>query len=160
MKMKSWLLSLGAAGLVFGVTSSGFAQTAPQCTNDIDCPNSACGGDVCQWVTIEQHECQAAGSKPKGEDGWCTVDADCKCNGAGAKCVGVFCTFTTAADAPASGGSTGAGGSGSAGTSSSTDASADEGGCSMSPAPSNGLAAFGVAIGVGALAFGLRRRRD
>jgi hypothetical protein len=157
MKMISWLLSLGAAGLVFGVTSSAFA-TAPQCTNDIDCPNAACGGEVCQWVTIEQHECQAAGSKPKGEDGWCTTDADCKCNGAGAKCVGVFCTFTTAADAPASGGTSGTGTGGT--NSSTTEASADEGGCSMSRAPSNGLAAFGVAIGVGALAFGLRRRRD
>jgi len=65
--------------------------------------------------------CKAAGSQPKGQDGWCTTDADCKCKDMGATCVAAFCTFTRPCDAPnaggcAAGGSSGTGGSGTGGS--------------------------------------------
>jgi MYXO-CTERM domain-containing protein len=163
------------------VAPAAFAVGEP-CFNDTDCPNPACGGDVCDWNQMNPafpaatpYTCIAAGSsgKPKGQEGWCTStngDANCKCAGVGAKCVGVYCTFTQAKDAPA--GSSGSGAGGGSGTAGSTatagtgtagtaakPAPADEGGCSVSvPGGSN----TGVAVGLGLLGLGLalaRRRR-
>ena len=118
-----------------------------QCFNDTDCPNPACGGDVCNWGMPhpmammddpKPYTCVAAGStgKPKGSEGWCSnmmTHEHCKCKDLGAKCVSVYCTFTKPSDAPAGGGmSTGGsgtatagaatGGAGTAGTTSSAGA--------------------------------------
>lgn len=76
------------------------------CYNDSDCPNQACGGLVCNWTKqaakpegMKIFYCNAAGTQPRGMDGWCTTDADCKCDQRGAKCIGTYCSFTRAADA-------------------------------------------------------------
>jgi hypothetical protein len=74
------------------LTPSGKANPSA-CINDIDCvatPN--CGGDICDWLA--GMKCQPAGHSPKGQDGWCATDADCKCKGQGARCVVPYCTFT------------------------------------------------------------------
>ena len=169
MTIQSWFVGIGAAALLLGTAGSGLAQTI-ECQNDVDCAGTACGTEVCQWLDTGDHLCMDPGSEPKGSDGWCTTTDDCKCKDLGATCVGVWCTFVRPEDAPGAGGS-GSGGTGSgsggstagttssAGTSSAPAKSDDGGGCSMARAPSSGLWAFGVAIGVGALAFGLRRRR-
>lgn len=154
------------------------------CYNDIDCPGggSACGGDVCNWNKQSPNPsgnkvfyCQPAGMAAKGSDGWCTVDADCKCAAQGANCSRApYCTFTKPSDAPAGGGS-GAGGSatggsatgGSAGTGTagaptagtgSKPPASDEGGCSVSLP---GAGASGAALALGLLGLGamLARRR-
>lgn len=98
-----------------GTTPTGGSTSVPPtnfgegqaCYNDTDCPNPACGGLVCNWTKqapspdgIKIFYCNAAGTSPKGMDGWCTTDADCKCVGRGAKCVGTYCSFTRSADAP------------------------------------------------------------
>jgi hypothetical protein len=77
------------------------------CFNDTDCPVSSCGGEVCNWTKIhpqpsgdKAYVCNPAGTDAKGQDGWCTTDANCKCLGRGARCIGVRCSFTKAADAP------------------------------------------------------------
>ncbi len=77
------------------------------CFNDIDCPGSACGNEVCNWtktaaapIGMKAFLCNPAGTQPKGLDGWCTTDADCKCLAQGAKCRAPFCTFTRAEDGP------------------------------------------------------------
>ncbi|MEO5767071.1 MAG: MYXO-CTERM sorting domain-containing protein [Polyangia bacterium] len=147
------------------------ARTASAaCTNDIDCPNAACGGDICDWsVNDPAHECKPAGMHPKGEDGWCTTDADCKCMGAGAKCVSVFCTFvlpSQAPGAPATGGASGStgGASGTGGASAGTGgastgpkpASGDSGGCSVGGAASS--TGLGAMVGLAALLISRRRR--
>jgi len=82
------------------------ARAATSCQNDTDCPNAACGGQVCDYTM--NLTCQPAGVATKGSDGWCTTDANCKCMGLGATCVYPYCTFTTPGEAP--GGGTGAGG--------------------------------------------------
>jgi hypothetical protein len=71
------------------------------CFHDTDCPGSACGGQVCNWnlahpnpVGDKVFVCNAAGSQPKGVDGWCTTDENCKCASRGAKCAAPYCTFT------------------------------------------------------------------
>lgn len=158
------------------------------CYNDVDCPGggAACGGDVCNWskttanpVGTKIFYCNPAGSQPKSMDGWCTPDngdADCKCRAEGAKCVGNFCTFTKASDAPGAGGggSGGASGGGSAGAATAGAATAgaatagtgttpsepaDDGGCSVS---GPGAGARGAALALGLLGLGAlvaRRRR-
>ena len=64
------------------------------CLNDIDCvATPGCGGDVCDYDTGFPH-CVPAGTAPRGTDGWCTKDADCKCASAGARCNGIYCSFT------------------------------------------------------------------
>lgn len=87
------------------------ASLAADCVTDMDCPGTACGDQVCQWVSSTSHVCQAAGSKSRGSDGWCNTTADCKCQSVGAKCNAQFsCSFVLASDAPAAGGASGAGG--------------------------------------------------
>ena len=88
-------------------TGPGGSSSLPQqpegaaCYNDTDCPDPACGGQVCNWTKQAQHPdgtklfyCNAAGTQPDGKDGWCTTDADCKCRGLGAHCAAPYCTFT------------------------------------------------------------------
>ncbi len=57
---------------------------------------------------MTDHECQDAGSKSRGSDGWCNTAADCKCQSVGATCNPQFsCSFTLAEDAPVSAGGAG-----------------------------------------------------
>jgi hypothetical protein len=95
MKTRILGVLLGAALSLFVSMASTRAARAA-CTNDVDCPTAACGGQVCQWPP---HMCVAAGTDPQGSDGWCSQDTDCKCMGEGAKCAGVHCTFTLPPDA-------------------------------------------------------------
>jgi len=90
---------------------------AAACASDIDCPGTACGSQVCDWVTGTV-ACVPAGTKwPQGADGECATDADCKCAPQGARCFPPFCTFTVPPDAGAAGttGSAGASGAGGGG---------------------------------------------
>ena len=170
--------------------SAAFAE-GEACYNDDDCPNPACGGDVCNWAKSAAKPdgrkffyCQAAGQEPKGTDGWCESDANCKCKGSGATCNTKVshCTDTgtpaastggssaggsAAAGAPATAG-TAAGGapatagaptsSAGTGTAPATPASSDSGGCSVSaPGNAGGAALLLAAVGVG-FAFARRRR--
>src|SRR5450432_2386864 len=142
------------------------------CTNDTDCPDTECGGQICDWTSLPQ-TCKPAGTQPQGMDGWCTTDADCKCKGECATCVNSQCTRTlpkSAGNGGASGtagtGSSAAGssaaGSSAAGASSSTDSSSGSSGCSIAggaggtPRGSLGLA-LGAACALGLL--GTRRRK-
>ena len=67
--------------LVGVVAFSSAARAA--CVNDDDCPNSACGGDVCDYSSGTP-TCKPAGTGTKGQDGWCTTTANCKCKALGA----------------------------------------------------------------------------
>lgn len=171
------------AGLVCMLTSGG--ARAQSCVNDVDCPDAACGGQVCDYSTGTP-TCKPAGGQPKGTDGWCTQDSDCKCASLGAKCDQslVFCTFTKPSDAPGAGngghgggsagaaGATGAGGAqgtggsaqgtggvGAAGHAGSSDGGSS-GGCSIAGASTPGEArgcALLASLGLAAAVF--RRRR-
>lgn len=179
MLRRSVATVVGSVTLLFA--SAAFAEGEP-CYNDDDCPNPACGGDVCNWgkmspnpVGMKTFYCQAAGKEVKGMDGWCTTTDNCKCKGSGATCVGVHCSTTvgTAAGGTAAGGSAGTAGSASgsggapgaagttsaAGTATKPAAKDDGGGCSLAvPGSSN----TNVALALGALGLGLafaRRRR-
>lgn len=102
----------GVAGTATAVAGTGITMPTPNrdpapCFNDTDCPGNSCGGEVCNWNKAHPKPsgdkvfvCNPAGTDPNGQDGWCTSDANCKCLGLGAKCLGVRCTFTRAADAP------------------------------------------------------------
>ena len=157
-----WMLLTAITCLFAAGTAS--AQSNPAtCVNDIDCiATPQCGGDICDWSNIAAGmHCKAAGSQPKGQDGWCTTDADCKCKDMGATCVAAFCTFTRACDAPDAGpcaaGGSGGGGSGGTGTAGTSGGSGGGGGCSIgatAPTASSGLL---VALG---LLFVSRRRRQ
>jgi hypothetical protein len=82
---------VGGSGL--GTTTSSAAPNPTRCVNDIDCvATPACGGEICDW--INGMTCQPAGRSPKGQDGWCTTDNDCKCFAQGARCAVPYCTFT------------------------------------------------------------------
>lgn len=77
------------------------------CYNDTDCPNASCGGEVCNWTKSHPRPvgdkffvCDPAGIQPKGKDGWCTTDENCKCLGLGARCIAPYCSFTKPSDAP------------------------------------------------------------
>lgn len=77
------------------------------CFNDTDCPNSSCGGEVCNWtkthpapIADKVFVCDPAGLQAKGMDGWCTTDDNCKCRSLGARCIAPYCSFTKASDAP------------------------------------------------------------
>jgi len=174
------------AALVCLLASGG--ARAQSCVNDIDCPNAACGGEVCDYSTGTP-TCKPAGSQPKGQDGWCTQDSDCKCGSLGAKCDSslVFCTFTTPSEAPGAGnGGHGGGGVGAAGTSGSVGGGApgtggagapgtgcvgaaghagssdggSSGGCSIAGASSSGEALGCTLLALlGMAAAVLRRRR-
>jgi hypothetical protein len=133
---------LVAAGFVSIIcaTATARAQTnPPSCINDIDCAATpACGGDVCDWVAAPTMTCKPAGTQPKGTDGWCMVNSDCKCAAMGATCNANFsCTFTRACDAPGApgcgAGGSGAGGSGAGGSTGTagTGGGGDSGGCSV-----------------------------
>jgi len=102
------------AGLVCLLVSG--SARAQSCLNDIDCPDTACGGQVCDYTTGTP-TCKAAGSQPKGMDGWCSQDSDCKCASLGAKCTSslVYCTFTLPSQAPGANGGDGGGAAGSSG---------------------------------------------
>jgi hypothetical protein len=114
--MRVSILAVGLAGLLSAVAWAG-AAAAQTCTNDVDCPTAACGGEVCQWAAA--HTCVAAGTDSQGTDGWCTVDTDCKCKGEGATCVAPHCTFTLPRDGGySSSGSGSSSSSGAAGSSS------------------------------------------
>jgi MYXO-CTERM domain-containing protein len=123
---------------------------AQACVNDIDCPEPACGGQVCDWNM--GMTCQPAGRMPAGSDGWCTTTDDCKCKGMGAVCTNLFCSFTK--PPTGSGGSTGSGGTtGAGGTSGGTPS--DGGGCSVvgSPGPAPAALLLGLVVAL------VRRRR-
>ncbi len=95
--MTTKLVGVGlAAALSFAASFALTRSASAACTNDVDCPVATCGGQVCQWPA---HACVAAGTDPQASDGWCTVDSDCKCMGAGATCGVDHCTFTLPRDA-------------------------------------------------------------
>jgi len=174
--MKSHAIAIRCSLLVgmVCVLASGRAR-ATSCLNDIDCPTAECGGEVCDYSTGTP-TCKPAGTQPKGMDGWCTSNSDCKCASLGAKCdsSAVFCTFTKPSDAPgggkggnsgvagasgATGGATAAtGGSGAAGKAGGDDGSS--GGCSVGGARTLG-GGLGCAIlaSLGLAAVIVRRRR-
>lgn len=109
------------AGLVFLAGARGARAQTPTCMVDTDCPNSACGGDVCTHTAGGAFACNAANTQAgKGFDGWCADangnvnDEICKCRGLGARCERFFCTFTVPVDAPMGG--TGGGNPGVAGS--------------------------------------------
>jgi hypothetical protein len=143
-----------------------FAPHAAQaaCTNDVDCPDAQCGGQVCDWTNLPM-TCKPAGTQPQGTDGWCTADTDCKCKGDGATCVNNQCTRTLpkgagGGGASGSGGSAGssAAGTSAAGTSSSTDSSSGSSGCSLAGGTRHGsLGLLGAACALGLI--GARRRK-
>jgi hypothetical protein len=167
-----WMLLTGFACLFAAGTAA--AQTNPgTCTNDIDCvATPACGGDICDWSNLSTGmKCRPAGVGQKGNDGWCTTTADCKCKDMGATCVQAYCTFTRPCDAPGAagcgstgtggssgtGGSTGTGGSGTTGSAGTSGGGGGGGGCSIAAtAPAAGSA---LLVGLGLLAFARRRRR-
>jgi MYXO-CTERM domain-containing protein len=181
MKFNGLALSAAAIGLsVLGWAGSARAA----CVNDNDCPNAACGGEVCTYSNTGATMCNPAGTGPAGQDGWCTTDANCKCMGLGAHCSGVYCTFTLPPDAgttassgagstsgtgATSGGtvSSGAGASGTSasgtsesGTATAPETSSSKSGCSMSgPAGTSTPWAFGV-VALGACLALSRRRRS
>jgi hypothetical protein len=175
--LRSLLMAALIAGVV-GVSSVAHAAANPAtCVNDDDCiATPTCGGDVCDY-SVQPPVCKPAGGAAKGNDGWCTTSANCKCKGVGATCTGLYCSFTKASDAPATGagGTTGAAGThaaggttGAAGTSATgaagttgsdggTKPPSSGGGCSVAGSSSGGLAALvGLALVAGRLA---RRRR-
>jgi uncharacterized membrane protein YgcG len=103
-----WAFFLGSRGAIA-------ANNPMNCTNDIDCvATPECGGDVCTYTPSGSMTCTPAGTGPKGSDGWCTVDTDCKCYAQGARCNIVYCTFTTPSN-PTDGGAGGTGNRGEAG---------------------------------------------
>jgi MYXO-CTERM domain-containing protein len=163
-----WMLLTGLFCLFAAGTAAAQANP-PTCTNDDDCiATPECGGDICDWSNLAAGmHCKPAGVGPKGQDGWCTTDDDCKCKAMGATCVGAYCTFTRPCDAPGqtgcaaggasgsagstgSGGSTGAGGAGGSG-------GGDSGGCSIAATAPAGASV--LLAGLGLLVFARRRRR-
>jgi hypothetical protein len=178
--IRRYLAVIGWCAAVLFAQHSAQAQTAA-CTNDTDCPDAACGGQVCDWSTTP-HTCKPAGTYPQGQDGWCTTTANCKCSAQGATCVAVQCSQTlptgsTGAGGSASGGATGtagassvagssaaaagssAAGSSATGPSSSSSDSSSSGGCAMGRAVPRG--SLGIAFGAACAAalVGARRRR-
>jgi len=178
-KMFRSLMLAGVLVLV-GAGAAHAAANPATCINDVDCiATPTCGGDVCDYNagTI----CNPAGGATKGHDGWCDPshgDADCKCKALGAKCVGVYCTFTKPSDAPASGAAGASGGTAGAGTAGAGTAGAGTAGASggtagasgtagKAPAPSSGgcsvasstSGGFAALVGVALIAGRLVRRR-
>jgi hypothetical protein len=146
------------------------ARAEAQCEVDTDCPNAACGGDVCT-KSSGQATCNAANTQGESgrNDGWCADDqgvaddSKCKCRGMGATCNGLYCTFTvppTGTGGSGAAGSTGTGGGGTAGAAggSGGTTSSGGGGCSVAGAPALGGAA-GLCLMLAALVRGRARRR-
>jgi len=171
--VRQYLSALGLFSATLLAPLAAHAATA-ECMNDIDCKaSSQCGGDVCSWAALPQ-KCVPAGTAPKGQDGWCTVDSDCKCMGEGAKCAAPYCTFTTppgaggassggASSGGSSAGGAAAGGSAGAATAGATAAApaSDSGGCSIvgATSPRGGFAFALGAVCAAALVSARRRRR-
>jgi MYXO-CTERM domain-containing protein len=149
-----WMVLIGLGCVL--ATGTAAAQGNPStCENDDDCvATPQCGGDVCDWndATSAVHTCKPAGMYPKGSDGWCTTDDDCKCHSLGATCVNAFCSFTRPCDAPGAGGCpTGGGGTSGGG-------GGGGGGCSVASTPPGWPAA--LLLGLGLLAIPGRRTRS
>jgi hypothetical protein len=90
-----------------GAPSVSMPTEPAACFKDTDCPQPYCGGQVCNWNKVSDrpmgdrfYQCNPAGSSPTGQDGWCVTDDDCKCRGAGARCLAPYCSFTLASDTP------------------------------------------------------------
>lgn len=151
--------------------------SALSCVNDIDCPNPACGGEVCDWT--KQLTCQPAGGAEAGKDGWCTTDSDCKCMGMGAVCHAPYCTFTLPKSGGATGGASGTATGGASGTASGGSSGTASGGasgtgtggasppkdsggssgCAIAGSPASGVAGTLAGIALLGLALGARSRR-
>jgi hypothetical protein len=161
---------------LFGMLTAERAYAADECATDLDCPDSACGGQVCA-TSSGGKICAGAGERGNpGADGWCANSAgnpddnNCKCKAQGATCSGFYCTFTMAPDGSAtgvggSGGATGAAGNGagggaagSAGGASAGTGGGGGGGCNVAGAPSLGGAA-GLAVMLAAMIRRRARRR-
>jgi MYXO-CTERM domain-containing protein len=109
-------VALSTFTVLGGAATARAASNPGTCTNDIDCiATPECGGDVCDYPQLK---CMPANPAAPGNDGWCTVDTDCKCYAQGARCNGIYCTFTvppaggTGGAAGGSGGGSATGGSG------------------------------------------------
>jgi hypothetical protein len=155
---------------VFGVLTAGRAYAQTACATDLDCPDTACGGQVCTKGSGGA-QCTPAGEQAgEGADGWCANAAsmednnNCKCKAQGATCAGFYCTFTTPRDGSAtgvggSGGATGAGGTGTGGgAAGTTGGGGGGGGCSVAGPPAFGGAA-GLALMLAAMIRRQARRR-
>ena len=154
-----------------GVLAAGRASAQQTCTTDADCPNDACGGEVCTKSSGLAYCYPADTHGASGvNDGWCAdaagnpSDANCKCRGMGATCNGFYCTFTIPAGGTGgsgAGGTTGTGGGGSAGSGGSGGGSSagGGGGCSVAGAPSL-AGGVGICIALAALIRGRARRRS
>jgi hypothetical protein len=127
------------------------------CFNDTDCGGPECGGAVCDWTQPvpnpvdpeKPYTCVPAGTGPKGQEGWCTStngDANCKCRDLGAKCVGVYCTFTRPQDAPTAGGTASVAGTTSVGGGSSVGGAPSKAGSGPTAGRDSG-GAFGGTMG-------------
>lgn len=164
-----FLMVAATAGISLAAPGTAAAQS---CFNDDDCPEPACGGQVCNW-NKNPFVCNAAGTDPKGMDGWCTTDDDCKCKALGAVCDAPYCTFTKASDAPGAGtggaaGGTGGAAGGTGGATGSGGASAndsgtmppkdDGGGCAIAGGATTSV--FGSIVALVGLAGLSRRRRQ
>ncbi len=151
-----WSVLAGLAGLLV----AGRAQAAPTpCKVDLDCPNAACGGEVCVYSSGLSMCVPANTSGQSGvNDGWCAsadggaeVDSNCKCASMGAKCAGFFCTYTIP-QSGGTGGTTGTGGTGTGtggsgtGTAGTGGGGGGDGGCSIVGAPSLAGAGAGLAL--------------
>ncbi|HEV8245798.1 MAG TPA: hypothetical protein VGP93_08515 [Polyangiaceae bacterium] len=165
MTLRRWCFSMLTAAAATLYAGSSFAVS--DCVNDVDCPNPACGGDVCQWDAAGNQTCVAAGTDTQGMDGWCTTSADCKCMAEGATCKSLHCTMTVAGGGgtggSGAGGSATAGaataGTGTAGTGTTSSSEKDDGGgCSIASAGNNGVALSAV-VAAGAITLLLRRRK-
>src|SRR5262245_13625977 len=142
--------------LVIGLAAR---RAEAQCATDTDCPNAACGGEVCT-KSSGLSSCNPANTQGgPGADGWCADangvadDSKCKCRDMGAHCDGFYCTFTV--PPTGTGGSTGTGGAG-GGTGGTT--AGGGGGCSIAGAPALGGAA-GIYLVLAALLRSRVRRR-
>jgi MYXO-CTERM domain-containing protein len=153
-----------AAGLTLSTAAalagSPAARAQATCVNDVDCTanGTACGTDVCSWVSTT-HTCVPS----SGDPGWCTTDTDCKCHSEGATCMAAHCTIVKGADG---GSSADAGATSTTSTTSNTSSSSSSetsgggggssGGCSVGfgAGGSGALAALGMACALVA-----RRRR-
>jgi hypothetical protein len=122
---------VAAFALLCGSGEVRAASNPASCDNDIDCvATPECGGDVCTYSAAGSPACTPAGTGANGQDGWCTSDTDCKCYAQGARCKGVYCTFTKLPTSSPDGGAGSAGRGGTAGQAGAGSAGAGQGGSS------------------------------